>query len=138
MSWLAAIIAFIVGLGGVMLGAFLARRNEKQATVDRLLVGALNDLVSAIAEVAQTSDTTALARYGSAASRIALHAPPNVVAAFRDFQDDPTTETLDGKVRLLNALQVARNELGHGKVSDQDMSVLMFGESWSERLPEDP
>jgi hypothetical protein len=47
-----AVIALIVGFGGVGLGALLARRNEKRSSSERLLTQALNDGVAAIAEIA--------------------------------------------------------------------------------------
>jgi hypothetical protein len=121
------VITFVVGLGGVGLGAVLARRNTKRAAGDRLLVEALNDVVGAIAEVAGGAGASAQSRYGSATARIALHASPNVVAAFRDFQDDATTTTREGRARLLRAVQVARRELGHADVDHRDLAVLFFG-----------
>lgn len=129
-----AAITFGVGVGGVVLGAFLARRNERRATADRLLTEAMNDAFGAIAEVATargSNDQAAQARYGSAAARIALHAPKEVVVAFRRFQDAPTTETEDGRTRLLAAVQEARCALGHEAADDPDLYVLMFG---SDRL----
>lgn len=127
MDALTALITFGAGVGGVLLGGFLARRNEKQAQGDRLLVEALNDAVTAIAEVAGGGGGAAQNRYASATSRIALHASPEVVARFRQFQDDATTATADGRARLIAALQEARRELGHGRVGDDDLYVLLFG-----------
>lgn len=122
-----ALITFAVGLGGVALGGWLARRNEKRAYGERLLVEALNDAVTAIADVAGDGGGGAQNRYASAASRIALHASPAVLAKFREFQDDPTTTSMDGRRRLIAALQEARRELGHGHAKDDDLAVLLFG-----------
>jgi hypothetical protein len=127
----AALFALIVGFGGVVLGALLTRRNEKQSRADDLLAQALNEAVAAIAEIANGAD--AQAPYASALARIALHAPPEVVEAWRRFQDDATTITDDGRARLVTALQAARSQLGHDSVSDADLHVLMFGPD-SQRL----
>jgi hypothetical protein len=70
---------------------------------------------------------TAMASYGSTVARIALHGPPNVVEAWRRFQDDVTTTTDDGRARLVQAIQAARGQLGHGLVSDENLHVLLFG-----------
>lgn len=67
-----AAIAGAAAVIGVLCGALLNRRNEKQAEADRLLVSALNDAMIAIAEVAQGGGREALARYASAKARIAL------------------------------------------------------------------
>lgn len=123
----AALIALVVGFGGVILGALLTRRNDRRARADVLLVEALNDAVAAIAEVAGGGGPDALIRYASAVSRVALHAPPEVAEAWRRFQDDATTGTLAGRARLLAAIQAARHQLGHGSVSDVDLAVLLFG-----------
>ena len=127
MDILTAVITFAVGLGGVALGGLLARRNEKRAQGERLLVEALNDAMTAIAEVAGGEGKAAQNRYASATSRIALHASPAVVARFREFQDDADTTTADGRQRLLAAVQAARQELGHGQARDSDLAVLLFG-----------
>jgi hypothetical protein len=130
-----AIVAAASALLGVSLGALLNRRNEKRAQADRLLVDALNDAVAAIADVAQTQGREAQARYGSAVGRIALHASPPVVAAFRRFQDDANTTTTDGRSRLLAAIQVARHELGHESADEGDLGVLLFGPGGPSGVP---
>jgi hypothetical protein len=122
-----ALIALVVGFGGIVLGALLARRNDRRSRTDTLLVQALNDAASAIAEVADGGGSVARVRYASAVSRIALHAPPEVAMAWRRFQDDATTETVDGRARLVSAIQAARVQLGHGHISDMDLHVLLFG-----------
>lgn len=121
------LIPLVVGLVGVVVGGLLTRRNEKKAQGERLLVEALNDAVTAIAEVAGGEGRSAQNRYASAMSRIALHASPSVISQFREFQDDATTATQDGRARFINAVQRARLELGHGKADDDDLTVLMFG-----------
>jgi hypothetical protein len=121
-----ALVTVAVGFGGVALGALLARRNERQSRSDVLLVEALNDATAAIAEAASGSED-AQRRYASAVARIGLHAPPEVVRAYRLFQDDATTLTDDGRDRLVAALQLARQRLGHGTVSELDLRVLLFG-----------
>lgn len=123
---LGAGITFAAGVGGVGLGALLARRNERRSANDRLLVEALNDVVGAVAEVANDVPG-AQAKYASATSRIALHAPPAVVRAFREFQDVPTTATREGRDRLVAALKDARQALGHGSLLDDDIATLLFG-----------
>jgi hypothetical protein len=95
-------------LVGAVLGAWLARRNEKHATADRLLLDTLSAVVDAIAAVATGAGDSAQQRYASAMSRLALHASPEVVAAFRRFGDDATTATADGRERFLAAVQAAR------------------------------
>jgi hypothetical protein len=121
-----AVIALIVGFGGVVLGALLTRHNDRKSRADDLLAQAVNDAVAAIAEVAQDTSPAARARYASAVSRIALHAPPEIVEAWRRFQNDATTVTEDGRVRLVAAIQAARGQLGHGSASDPDVYVLLF------------
>lgn len=127
------LITIVAGAGGVSLGALLERRNQKKAQAARLLTEALNDALAAIAEVAQGAGEDAQARYASAVSRLALHASPAVVVAFRQFQDQATTVTPDGRARLLAALREARHELGHDPVNDTDIAVLLFGPSGQER-----
>jgi hypothetical protein len=127
MDVVAALISLSVGLLGITVGAFLTRRNEKRAEGERLLVGAFNDAATAIAEVAGGEGKVAQARYASAVSRIALHASPAVISKFREFQDDPTTATQDGRRRLIAAVQEAREELGHGRVKEEDIATLLFG-----------
>jgi hypothetical protein len=106
----AALVAVAVGFGGVMLGALLARGNERRSRSDVLLVEALNDATAAIAEAAVGTEG-AQQRWASALARVGLHGPPEVVTAFRAFQDDATTLTEDGRDRLVAALQVARQRL---------------------------
>jgi hypothetical protein len=132
----AALITFAAGLGGVSLGGLLARRNEKKAYGERLLVEALNDAGTAIADVAGGEDKPALTRYASAMKRIALHASPAVISGFRRFQDDATTETEDGRARLIAAVQSARRELGHDDAPDEDIAVLLFGGTEPGREPQ--
>lgn len=60
-----AVIAFVVGFGGVGLGVLLARRNEQQSRAEDLLTQALNDAVAAIAEVASGGGPNAQAHYAS-------------------------------------------------------------------------
>jgi hypothetical protein len=127
MDAITALITFAAGLGGVVLGGLLSRRNERRAHGDRLLVEALNDAITAIADVAGGEGSSAQRRYASATSRIAIHASPEVVIAFRRFQDDATTVTADGRARLIVALQQARRELGAGEVEKDDLEVLLFG-----------
>jgi hypothetical protein len=67
-------------------------------------------------------------------SRIALHASPEVISQFRDFQADATTATEDGRERFIAAVQRARLELGHGRADDADLSDLMFGAEPAERF----
>jgi hypothetical protein len=114
------------GIVAQLSGAWLARRNEKQAATERLLVAAVNDLVDSIAGVAQ-GEAGAHARYASALARISLHGPPNVVRAFRDHQEDATTVTPEGRRLLPVAVQVARKELGHQSLDERDIEVLLFG-----------
>jgi hypothetical protein len=122
-----ALIALVVGFGGVVLGALLTRRNERQSRADALLAQALSDAVAAISEVAFHESRDALARYGSAVSRVGLHGTPEVVEAWRRFQDDATTVTEDGRSRLVVAIQAARTQLGQGAVTDANLHVLLFG-----------
>jgi hypothetical protein len=123
----AVLIALAVGFGGVLLGATLTRRNDRRSRADDLLARALSDAVAAISEVSAGTVPNAMASYGSAVGRIALHAPPEVVEAWRRFQDNATTTTEDGRARLVTAIQAARKQLGHGPVSDQNVHILLFG-----------
>ena len=116
----------LVGLGGIALGAALARRNYKQAATERLLVEALNDVGGAIADVANDVPG-AQARYASALARIALHGSPRVVAAFKRFQENPTTVTSDGRTLLIDAMHEARRSLKQDEIADDDMATLLFG-----------
>ncbi len=129
MSAVAALIALAVGFGGVLLGAALTRRNDRRSRADVLLAEAANDAIRAVAYVAMsnTTDVEAQARYASAVSRVAMHATPSVVAAWRSFQDDATTKTADGCARMVAAVQATRAQLGHSQASDHDLNVLLFG-----------
>jgi hypothetical protein len=120
--------ALAAGVVGVALGAWLARRTEKQASAERLLVEAVNDLVDSVAGVAR-GDPGAPARYASALARISLQGSPEVVRAFRDFQEDATTVTPEGRRLLKAAMQAARKELSHQPLDDYDLEVLLFGPS---------
>jgi hypothetical protein len=121
-----AAVALVVGFGGVTIGGALSRRNDRRARAEALLVEALNDAVSAIAEVAG-GVAGAQARYASATSRIALHAPPEVVQAFRQFQDDATTVSREGRRRLIAAVIETRKAIGHEPISPEDAHILLFG-----------
>jgi hypothetical protein len=125
----AALIALAVGFGGVLFGAWLTRRNDRHARTDELLASAANDAVRAISHVAtsKSTDAGALADYAAAIGRIAMHGRPPVVAAWRIFQNEATTETTDGRNRLVAAVQATRVQLGHGSASDSDLHVLLFG-----------
>lgn len=114
------------GLLGVVVGGLLARRNARRDHADQLLAETLNDLVAAIADVA-AGDDEAQRRYASAVSRIVLHGSPTLIAAFEAFQRDATTETEDGRRRLIAAVQSARHELGRDRVDEQAAGVLLFG-----------
>jgi len=116
-------------VAGVVLGAWgswLARRNEKKAATERLLVEALNDLVGGIADVA-AKVPYAQARYASALARVGLHGSLGIVQAFRRHQDDATTITAEGRQLLVDAVQQARRELRQQHVADDALSVLLFG-----------
>jgi hypothetical protein len=122
--------AAIVGLAGVALGtlltALLTRRNQRQSKLDELLAQAVNDAIDAIAQVA-SGHQGAQTRYASAVSRIALHGSAQVVATWRLFQNEATSESLDGRRRLVTAVQAVRQQLGNGHATTDDMHVLMFG-----------
>jgi hypothetical protein len=124
-----AAIALVVGFGGVLLGALLTRRNERQSRADALLAEAANDAIRAVALVAasNSTDRKALADYAAAVSRVAMHAAPSVIAAWRAFQEDATTVTADGRARMIVAIQATRAQLGHDHASDADLHVLLFG-----------
>lgn len=122
-----ALIALVVGFGGVGLGALLTRRNERRSRAEGLLTQALNDPVAAIAEIAAGGGKDAQAHYASASARIALHGPPEVVEPWRRFQDEGNTNTERGRACMMAAVQAARKALGHGAVSDADLRVLLFG-----------
>jgi hypothetical protein len=129
-----AVIALAVGFGGVGLGALLTRRNEQQSRAENLLTQALNDAVAAIAEVASGGGPDAQAHYASASARIALHGPPEVVEAWRRFQDEGNTVTNDGRTQMVGAVQAARKALGHRTISDADLRVLLFGSNLARQL----
>jgi hypothetical protein len=118
--------ALAAGVVGVALGAWLARRNEKRATTERLLVEAISDVVDGIAGVAQ-GIPDAPARYAAALARVALHGSPEVVQAFSHHQEEATTITPEGRRRLVAAMQQARLELGRQQLDQQDIEVLLFG-----------
>jgi hypothetical protein len=122
-----ALIALVVGFGGVGLGALLTRRNERRSRAEGLLTQALNDAIEAIAQVAAGGDTDAQTHYASASARIALHGPPEVVESWRRFEDESSTSTEKGRLCLLAAVQAARKALGHDAVSDADLRMLLFG-----------
>jgi hypothetical protein len=125
----AALIALAVGFGGVLLGAALTRRNDRRSRGDELLAEAANDAIRAIAHVAASNSADAQAQtdYASAVSRVAMHGTPPVVAAWRSFQDNATTETPEGRALMVAAIQGTRTQLGHGPASDGDLHVLLFG-----------
>ncbi len=127
MDALQAVITFVVGVGGITLGALLSRRNERRAHADRLLTEALNDAVRAIASIAGGAGPEAQREYASALSRVALHGSPSVVATLRRFQDDATTVTDGGRDRLLAVVAAARAELGHRPADEGDLRILLFG-----------
>lgn len=124
------VAALAGGVVGVALGGWLARRNEKRATTERLLVEAVSDVVDGIAGVAQ-GVAGARARYAAALARVALHGSPEVVRAFRYHQEDGTTITSEGRRRLIAAMQQARLELGRQKLDERDLEVLLFGSQTS-------
>jgi hypothetical protein len=127
------VVSFVVGILGVVLGAWMTRRNEKKATAERLLIEAVNDALKAIASNAHVGGAETKAAYASAVSRIGFHGSPAVVSAFGRFQDDATTVTADGRRRLLAAVILTRAELGQTAADESDLSILMFG---AEPLPE--
>jgi hypothetical protein len=115
-----------VGVLGVALGAWLARRNEKRAATERLLVEAVSDVVDGIAGVAQ-GIPGAQARYAAALARVALHGSPEIVRAFSHHQEEATTITQEGRRRLVAAMQQARLELGRQRIDERDLELLLFG-----------
>lgn len=121
------VAALAAGVAGVALGAWLARRNEKRAATERLLVEAINDVVDGIARVAQEGTPDAQARYAGALARVALHGSPEVVRAFSHHQEDATTITPEGRRRLIAAMQQSRLELGRQRVDERDLAMLLFG-----------
>ena len=123
-----ALIALVVGLGGVLLGALLTRNNERRSRGDDLLAQAVNDAIDATADaVRPRPPADARARYASAVARIALHGAPPVVETWRRFQDNATTATDDGRTRMVAAVESVRAQLGHGSVAASDLHVLLFG-----------
>jgi hypothetical protein len=124
---MAELTSVLVGVvAGAALGAWLARRNEKKATTERLFVEAVNDVVGGIAGVAKNVPA-AQAQYASALARVALHGSPDVVRAFRLHQEDATTITFEGRRLLIAAVQQSRKELGRQPLNEDDLSVLLFG-----------
>ncbi len=122
-----ALIALTAGVGGVVLGAFLSRRNEKRAAVDRLLVEALNDLVAGVADSAN-GVKGADARCASAIARLGLHGSPEIVVALQRFREHDTTCTADGRAALIHVFTTARRELGQRRIDDAQLAVLLFTE----------
>lgn len=120
------IAALAGGAVGVTLGSWLARRNEKRAATERLLVEAIGDAVDGVAGVAQ-GIPDAQARYAAALARVALHGSPEVVRAFSHHQEDATTITPGGRRRLMAAMQQARVELGGQRLDGRNLEVLLFG-----------
>src|SRR3954471_20718450 len=120
------VAALAGGFVGATLGAWLARRHEKRAATERLLVEAISDVVDGIAGVAQ-GIPNAEARYAAALARIALHGSPEVVRAFSHHQEDATTITPEGRRRLVAAMQQARLDLGRERVDERNLEVLLFG-----------
>jgi hypothetical protein len=139
----AAVIGGAGGLAGITYGARLHRHNEKQAQADRLLVDTLNDIVEAISTIAHYTKGSpddppnsepvhpnveqGLLRYASAMSRIALYGSPEVVAAFRRFQDVANTGTAEGRDRYVEAAACARSDLDRGTADPDDLRLLFFG-----------
>ncbi len=119
-------IASGAALIGVIFGALLNRRNEKQAEADRLLVSALNDAMIAIAEAAQGGNREAMSRYASAMARIALYASPTLVTAFCRFQDEANTVTAEGRRLLIDVVLAVRHELGKQPTERSDIEKLVF------------
>lgn len=126
--------ALAAGVVGVALGAWLARRNEKRAATERLLVEAVSDVVDGIAGAAQ-GIPNAEARYAAALARVALHGSPEVVRAFSHHREDATTITFEGRRRLLVAMQQARSELGRQRLNERDLEVMLFGLSQRDIVP---
>ncbi len=120
------LVTLTAAVVGVAIGAQLTRRNERSAHADRLLADTLDDLVSAIADVAN-GDPDAQRRYAGATARLALHASPALVETFRAFQVEANTVTQEGRSRLIEALQAARRELGRGEADSEAAAVLLFG-----------
>lgn len=111
---------------GVALGAWLARRNEKQAATEPLQIEAINDLVDAVAGVAHGIPNSR-AQYSRLLSGSRYKASPELVRAFRHHQEDATTITPEGRGRLIAAIQQARKEPGHQPLDERDLEVLLFG-----------
>lgn len=131
------IVTLAAAVVGVGIGALLTRRNERRAHADRLLADTLDDLVSAIADVAN-GDPDAQRRYAGATARLALHASPRLVETFRNFQMEANTVTTDGRRRLVAAIQGARRELGRPEANAESASILLFGQgsdTGSQRSP---
>lgn len=120
------VVSMLAVLGGVVLGALLTRRHDKQATMERLLVEALNDVVGAIADAAN-GVPGAGARYASGMSRLALHGDAEVVRAFARFQEITNTGSKEGRDALVAAIHEARQRLKLGELRDEEVSTLLFG-----------
>jgi hypothetical protein len=120
------VVSVLAVLGGVVLGALLTRRNERQATSERLLTEALNDIVGGIADAAN-GIPDAQARYASAMARLALHGNAEVVRAFREWQEIANTGTGEGRDALVAAVREARRRLDQDELDDEDVFMLLFG-----------
>jgi hypothetical protein len=131
----AVLLAPAAAFAGVLLGAALTRRNDRRSRSDELLAEAVNDAVRAIAHVAASNSTDHQAQtdYAGAISRVAMHGGPSVVGDWRSFQDNATTETIEGRALLVAAVQATRKQLGHGPASDSDLNVLLFGPGGPQR-----
>ncbi|MGB0871995.1 MAG: hypothetical protein ACPGWS_03625 [Solirubrobacterales bacterium] len=131
----------IVGtFGGAFFASKLARRNTRLAESDRLLCEAVNDAVAAISDVAAlnrhgrthvdpVASMQAQARYGSAMSRVAIHASPEVIEAFAKFQRNADTGTAAGRKSLIDATNAARRSMGRADAPEEALSTLHFGAS---------
>lgn len=120
------LVSALAALLGVFIGAGLARRNTRREHADRLLADALNDVVTAIAEVA-SGNAAAQPRYAAAVSRIVLHGSPELVNTLQVFQQSATTATSQGRERFVDVVQAARKELGRRPLDTFDAQFLLFG-----------
>lgn len=132
-----AIVASSSALVGVLLGAWVTRRNDKRAATDRLLVETLNEIVGGISDSA-SGVPGAQARYATAMAQLALHGSPEVVRAFRQFQDLGETISNEGREILAQALFAARKELGRNAIDADDAYVLLFGSATQAMRPGRP
>lgn len=120
------IVTVLAALGGVALGAFLTRRNERRATGERLLAEALDDIVGGINDAANEMPG-AQARYASGMSRLALHGGADLADSFREWQDIANTGTEEGRLALAEAVQQARRSLGRERLDEESLHALLFG-----------